>query len=410
MKNFISIGKGVVLLLSILLVFNSCKVTTETKRVEETYLVVLSLDGFRWDYPNMYETPWLDSIAKIGIRAEGLMPAFPTKTFPNHYTIATGLHPGHHGLVQNSFYAPDLDLFYQVSDRKMVEDHRFYGGEPIWTTAEKQGVTTANLFWVGSEVNSSKGVPSIRKKYDHHLPFSQRVDSVIHWLSLSQEIRPRFVMTYMHEPDAVGHSYGPYSNEVAQKVALLDSLVGDLYTKLNKLPIAGMINLVVTSDHGMGAIDSSRSIYLKGLLKESWIARHEGSNPVYMLDANAGCVDSIGCALSGIKHISWWKKEEIPSELCYNHQRVKDFVLVADSAWSLYWEANSSGYFKGTHGYLPSNKDMHAIFYATGPAFKQGSKVPVFQNIELYGLFARVLGLKAAETDGEINHIEEMLQ
>jgi len=410
MKKIISGSNGFVLLLSILLVLNSCKEATETNNAEETYLVVLSLDGFRWDYPDMYDTPWLDSIARVGVKSEGLMPAFPSKTFPNHYTMATGLHPGHHGLVQNAFYAPDLDLFYRVSDRKMVEDPRFYGGEPIWTTAEKQGVKTANYFWVGSEVNASEGVPSIRKKYEHHFPFSQRVDSVVHWLSLPKASRPQLVMFYMHEPDGVGHSYGPCSDEMAREVAVLDSLVGDLYTKLNKLPMAERINLVVTSDHGMGAIDSSRCVFLKNVLNENWLTRYEGSNPVYMFDANVGCEDSVSTVLANVEHISWWRKDEIPSGLCYRHERVKDFIVVADSAWSLYWEPQATGYGKGTHGYLPANKDMHAIFYATGPAFKQGYVMPVFQNIELYGLFARILGLKAAETDGEIQHVEKMLR
>ncbi|MCK5776228.1 MAG: alkaline phosphatase family protein, partial [Bacteroidales bacterium] len=174
--------KTLFLYLIVSLFITSCT-QEQAKETEKPYLIIVSMDGFRWDYPDSVPTPSFDAIAKMGIKAESMQAAFPSKTFPNHYTLVTGLYPNHHGIVNNSFYAPEYDETYTIRDKEAVGNGKFYDGEPIWNTAEKQGIKAATFFWVGSEANIQDMRPSIWKKYDHHLDFYQRVDSVISWLS-----------------------------------------------------------------------------------------------------------------------------------------------------------------------------------------------------------------------------------
>ncbi|MCF7802192.1 MAG: ectonucleotide pyrophosphatase/phosphodiesterase, partial [Candidatus Marinimicrobia bacterium] len=226
---------------AVLLYFTACSVQIHTQSSEEVsprqkpYVVMLSLDGFRWDYAAKVPTPNLDYIAANGVQADAMIPSFPTKTFPNHYTLATGLYPDHHGIIQNTFYANDLQAGYSIGNREAVENGAFYGGEPIWITARKQGLKTASYFWVGSEADVQGLHPDIWKIYEHNFPFESRVDSVIAWLQLPEAIRPQLIMYYFHEPDAVGHHAGPDSPETTQMVMKLDSLVGRFLNQLDQL-------------------------------------------------------------------------------------------------------------------------------------------------------------------------------
>ena len=246
-------------LLAVLSVTGCSSVRSER---ETPYVVMVSLDAFRWDYDSIYGTPVLDDIADKGVMAVRLIPSFPTKTFPNHYSIATGLYPDHHGLVNNSFYAPDLDLVYRIGDRAMVSNGAFYGGEPVWITARKAGLKTASFYWVGSEAPVMGMQPDFWKPFDEEVPFSDRVDTVLAWLSLPERKRPHLVTLYFEEPDAVSHVYGPLSPETGSVVRSLDSLMGVLREGISKLPHAKKINLIVLSDHGMAEIDTSRYNYV----------------------------------------------------------------------------------------------------------------------------------------------------
>jgi alkaline phosphatase D len=202
------------------------------------YVVLISFDAFRWDYDKLYNTPNLNLLALDGVKAGRLIPSFPTKTFPNHYTIATGLYPDHHGLVDNSFPAADLGLFYRMGDRAAVENPAFYGGEPVWVTAEKQGVKAASYFWVGSEAPVGGMHPSYWKKYDGRVTYQARIDSVIKWLGYSPEKRPELVTLYFDEPDLISHDFGPESPQTGKVVSSLDSIIGVIRMKLSALPDA----------------------------------------------------------------------------------------------------------------------------------------------------------------------------
>jgi len=373
------------------------------------YVILVSLDGFRWDYGKLYMTPNLDELARTGVKAEALIPSFPTKTFPNHYTIATGLYPDHHGIVNNSFYDPAEDRYYRISDRKAVGDGSFYGGEPIWVTAEKQHVRTASYFWVGTEAPIQGIQPTYWKPYDHRFPFEQRIDTAIYWLSLPYEKRPHLVLLYFSEPDEVGHHHGPESKETSRMVTYLDSLMGVLIQKTGDLPIADSINLIVLSDHGMGEITKKNTLFLHDYIRAKWFETIQGGSPVYNLKVNKGYEEKAYKWLNKAEHMQAWKHGEVPERFHYgNNPRTLDFTLVADSGWQIRTEPGFSR-SKGDHGYDNADRDMLAIFYAKGPGFRQGYTCKAFSNTDIYALIAELLHLTPVKTDGSLEEVSDIL-
>jgi len=381
---------------------------TETDPIE-SYVVMVSFDGFRWDYTNMYETPNFDEMASDGLKADRMIPSFPTKTFPNHFTLATGLYPDHHGIINNSFYASDLGGIYRIGNPEMVTNGDAYFGEPIWVTAEEQGVKSACYFWVGSEA-PVKGIrPSYWNTYDGSIPYEDRVDQVIDWLTLPMSQRPALVTLYFDEPDHTGHDAGPESETTGEVVEYLDSILGYLRLELSKLEHKDRINLIVLSDHGMAPISEDKYINLNDYIKEDWAISVVGGNPVYLVQPEADCADSITDAFRGVEGLNAWQKEDIPGHLHYgNSSRFPGILLLADSAWSIGTRPDPSGYSGGAHGYDNANPDMHTIFYAAGPAFRKNSSAASFSNVEVYGILAHLLGLEPADTDGDLDHVSEL--
>jgi predicted AlkP superfamily pyrophosphatase or phosphodiesterase len=382
-------------------------------RNRDTVLVILSMDGFRWDYPVLYHTPNLDRIAKTGVKAESLQPCFPTKTFPNHYSIATGLYPDHHGIVQNSFYDPRLDRVFRMGDRSAVEDSVFWEGEAIWETAEMQGVRTASFFWVGTESNE-RYHPEQRKNYQEGFPFGQQIDTVMSWLSLPVSQRPGMVMFYFDEPDKVSHSFGPVCPQTRATVESLDSLVGVIIRKLHQVEKAEHIgiNLMIVSDHGMGNVPEGNSVFLEDILDLKRIKRINGGNPVINLEPEPGYLDEATRLLKATLHIKTWTRSGLPASYHYGtNPRIPELIIEADSSYGLEIRRKAGiRYSGGTHGYDPRNRDMHGIFYATGPAFKTGFVQPTFENVAIYVLIARIIGIKPAKTDGDFNTIKGVLK
>ncbi len=386
--------------------FESCQAP---EKEDIPYVIVLSMDGFRWDYPTKFYTPALDSISKIGVKAVAMQPSYPSKTFPNHYTLATGLYPDRHGIVQNAFYDDEMQKQFRMGDREAIENGDFFLGEPIWKTAEKQGVTSAAYFWVGSEAKDKR--PTYWKAYEHNFPFAQRADTVVAWLQLPEKVRPHLIMWYFSEPDQTGHEYGPDSKECSRAVETNDSLLADFIRKINKLPIAKKINLIVLSDHGMGAISEEKVVYLSKCLNSNWIDKSMGDNPVTMIKPLKGFGDSIYNTLKKTPHIKVWWKNELPARLHYGtNKRINEIIVEADSNWSITWHDKVDKYHRGTHGYDNQNLDMYAIFYAFGPAFKTNYLQPTFKNVDVYSLIAKLLEIEPAKTDGSLEEVEGMLK
>ena len=203
------------------------------KAVNDQYTVVISMDGFRWDYPIWYDTPFLDELAQKGV-SSSLIPSFPTKTFPNHYTLATGLYPDHHGIIANSFRDPETGKEFSLSDKETKFDAKYYGGEPLWLTAQRNGIRTAVFYWPGSDVAVKGQYPNHYYNYDDkpQLTFEERIDGIIKQLQKSEEERPRLIMAYFEQPDAFGHSYGPSSKQTRMAVEQMDSLMRNLYYRI----------------------------------------------------------------------------------------------------------------------------------------------------------------------------------
>jgi len=390
----------------------SCKNNDPDPGSEQTldeYVIVVSFDGFRWDYTDLYDTPNMDEMASHGVKADRMIPSFPTKTFPNHYSLATGLYPDHHGIINNSFYAPDLKGIYRMGDSRMVTNPDAYFGEPIWVTAEQQGVKSASYFWVGSEAPVKGTYPSYWKKYNESVPYRDRVDQVIKWIKLPIDKRPGLVMLYFDEPDHTGHSTGPEHSEIEKTIEYLDSVLGYLRSKIEELAYGDRVNLILLSDHGMASISPDRYVNIRDYIPEYWTNHIVGGNPVYLLDPAEGYMDSISASLNPVQGVMAWQKEDIPEHLHYGSSpRFPGILVLADSGWSIGTGDNPSGYSGGAHGYDIAFSQMHTIFYAEGPAFKQGYTLPAFSNVEVYGIISHILGLDPAGNDGDLAKVREI--
>ncbi|MCD0470792.1 ectonucleotide pyrophosphatase/phosphodiesterase [Flavobacterium sp. JAS] len=373
---------------------------------KDNYVVLVSMDGFRWDYAKHFKLQNLNKIAKEGVHAKSMRPSYPSKTFPNHYAIVTGLYPDHHGIINNVFYDSTLNESFSLSTNAK-NDSRFYGGNPIWNVAEQQGVKSASFFWPGSDTDKKR--PGIYKNYDNKIPYGNRIDTIIKWLQLPEKQRPHLVTLYFDEPDHTGHNFGPLSPENEKMVHKMDSVMGQLSAKLDQLSIGKQINLIIVSDHGMADISNDKKVAILDYLKPEWLGYKDVINPIMSLQAKPGFQDSIAKALKKVPHIKFWKSSEVPKRLHYGtNPRVHDFVIEAQKGYSLVTKKgqNVRG---GTHGYDNKQKDMQAVFYAKGPAFKVDKEVGSFQNVSVYPLIAYILGLKIDEVDGKFSEVKNML-
>ena len=360
-----------------------------SEQKDDQYVLLISFDGFRADYLDWYDTPNFDGFSKNGVRASGMKPSFVTKTFPNHYSIATGMYVENHGLIGNKFYDQQLDDYYTLRERDKVEDARFYDGEPIWVTAEKQGVKAASFFWVGSEAPIGSVYPS------------------------------RLCLLYFHQPDATGHAFGPRSPETEAMVIKMDSLFGVLIEKTSELEIYPQLNIIAVSDHGMAEISSDRTVNLSKHTNMGAII-HEGTDPYAMLySENKAEVEKAVIALKKVPHISVYLKNEIPDRFHFkNHYRIKDALVLADEGWYINNQAISTSstegayvHTGGTHGYDNDLKSMHAIFLAQGPAFKINYSSSVINNIDIYPLIAHILKLEPfSGIDGKLENVQGLLK
>lgn len=369
--------------------------------------VIISLDGFRWDYTQWYDTPFLDRMAQEGVEA-ALIPSYPSKTFPNHYTLATGLYPDHHGIIGNKFINRATGKKFSLSNREVKHDARYYGGEPIWLTAQRQGLRTAVFYWPGSDVAVQGKYPDKYFNYDQEprLTFGQRIDGILKQLRRPEAKRPQLIMAYFEQPDHNGHVYGPQAKQTRIAVMEIDKLISNLYERIQKLPISDKVNFIVVSDHGMTLTMPEKHINARQYLKKEWYYDIEGDAPANVY-AREGCADSICQALQGVDHIRVWHRTEVPYYLHYGtNENVGDVVIDTELGWLF---SDKKAEYGGTHGYDPSYNDMHALFRAVGPAFKHIS-LPHFPNVDVYPLLCHLLGIEPAPNDGSLNIVKRMLR
>ena len=377
----------------------------------EEYVLLISMDGFRYDYLNKTNTPNFDLLIQSGVTSNALVPVFTTKTFPNHYSIATGMYAENHGLIANTFYASDLKKHYAIRDRNAVENGEFYGGEPIWVTAERQGVITASYFWVGSEAVIKGRQPTYWKKYDQKLAFESRIDSVISWFSYPTHSRPRLVLLYFHEPDWTGHKYGPNSSETISQIERMDSVLGDLISKTSNLTISSKLNIIIVSDHGMTDVYPEQIIDLSTYTDLSNMNVAGAGPTVFISSKSKKLLKKAYKDLKVIDNANIYWKSNIPKRFHYrNNIRIPDLLIVANEGWSLMPLGHGSSSPKGSHGYDNQLDNMKAIFIANGPSFKSGYARDEFENIHIYPLIAHILGIYPFENiDGDLEKVEDLL-
>ena len=376
----------------------------------DTYTVIISLDGLRWDYLDTYDVPFMQQLAREGVKAV-MQPSFPSKTFPNHYTLATGLTPDHHGIITNTFWDRERGVEFSLGNKDTRSKGYYYGGDPVWLTAKHQGVKTATVFWVGSDVAIQGEHPTYWLDYQtQQIGFEERVDEILRLLRLPEKDRPHLVMAYFEEPDRSGHNYGPMHRLTRRAMEDMDRLLSLMWTRIQMLPIASQVNLIITGDHGMTSVDPKRFVDIDDVLPKHWYERFCNDYPTLIYASAPQYVDSICDALQHVDHIRAWKKADIPAYLGYGtNKNMGDVVVLPDVGW-LFADKPSKKQ-RGSHGFDHTAADMQVGFRAVGPDFKVGYEKPDrFRNVCIYPLLCYLLGVTPSPNDGNLDEVIDMLR
>ena len=376
------------------------------------YVVLVSLDGFRYDYAEKYGAKNLLAMARRGASApEGMLPSYPSITFPNHYTIVTGLYPEHHGIVANSFYDPERKEGFAYTDQKTVTDGTWYGGTPLWVLAEKQGMRAASFFWPGSEAEIQGKRPSYYLAYDDKIPYEKRVDQIIAWLRLPADLRPHFITLYYANPDHAGHVYGPEAAETGEAVRHVDGMIGKLAAGIKTLGLP--VDLIVVADHGMETTQGG------WITLDKWadLSQFKTSGSLLYAKSEANAEKAYNSLLGASDTFKVYRRAMMPKYLHYDsNPREGDPVVVPTGPYNIVaHEPRKDGKpttpLRGQHGYdartMPS---MKAIFYAAGPDIRTDVTVPPFENVNLYPLIAKILGLRIGTIDGDLHTLQGILK
>ena len=381
---------------------------------ENRKVLLISFDGFRADYLTKTETPNFDKLVENGVISEGMIPVFPSKTFPNHYAIATGLYPENNGLVGNSMYDPDMDLSYAIRDREQVENPAWYLGEPIWNTVEKQGKKAGTMFWVGSEAPVQGMRPTFWKKYDGKMPNTDRIDSVLNWMTLGTDQEVDFGTLYFDFTDGAGHRYGPESEEIIEAIQLADSLVGYLTAHMIEKGLDKTTNVIIVADHGMQGLSRERLVFIDDYINLDDV-HLISSSPVIMLNAKPGKLEEVYDGLKeGEDHFTVYKKEDLPDRFhLQNNSRTPDITISMDLGYTMstheFADERPNYPSGGTHGFDNINPEMYAIFVASGPDIKSGLTIEPFENVHVFELIAYLLDLESPGTDGDLEVLKPVL-
>ena len=420
-KNSIAV-RPTLLLLALLFWALSPSILAQSKPFKDLQptVILISLDGFRYDYLSKYRPPNLNYLARKGVRAKWMIPSFPTKTFPNHYAIVTGLYPQNNGIVENNIYDTESKVLFSMSNREEVQKGRWWLGEPIWVTAEKQGQRAAPLFFPGTEAEIAGKRPTYWKPYDGDMPNEARVDTVLSWLDLPSGQRPTFLTLYFSDVDDAGHHFSPDSIETRNAVLKVDKEIGGLITGLKARKIFAKINLIIVSDHGMATVDLNNAIILDEIFNTDLAEKILWTSEIVSVFPNEGKEDEIYETLKAKlpPQAKVYRKAEMSARFHYSDSpRIAPLLVLPEEGWILtdrkwFEEMKVKGEtksLKGKHGYDNRLRSMRAIFIAHGKAFKKGKVVEPFENIQVYNVMARILGLKPAPNDGKFDVARDIL-
>jgi predicted AlkP superfamily pyrophosphatase or phosphodiesterase len=421
-----SISLKIIVCLSILLIF-SCKptaslvkgtpITNSKASQEKPYLILISLDGFRWDYVERFQPPNIVNFIKNGVQAESLIPSFPSKTFPNHYSIATGMYPENHGIIGNSFYSYDKNKLYRLANRETVEDGTFYKGTPIWVAAEKENMVSASFFFVGTEADVQVMHPSYYYTFDNSIKNEVRVKQALDWLVMPAKKRPHLITMYFSDMDDTGHDYGPSADEkLKETLFALDKHLGNLFAGVAKTGLPA--NIIIVSDHGMADIPVSKYLSIETIENDELYTTLNNGAIVNIHPKENVSIDSVYAYLkSKEQHFKVYKTDETPgfeytpkNKDWGSVQVLPDYGYYFSSTRGIEIRKQQKHTTYGVHGYDSKQKDMHGIFYAKGPAFKDGFTSPSVKNIHIYPVMSYILGLETPDNiDGDLNEIKSVL-
>jgi len=368
-------------------------------------VLLLSIDGLRADMVERGHSPNLARLAREGVRAVGMSPSYPSLTFPNHYTLVTGLRPDHHGIIHNSMRAEDLGDF-RLDNREAVTNPAWWGGEPIWVGVEKAGYKSATWSWPGSEAAIQGVHASQWHAYDESVPLPERMQLVLSWLQGAPDgHKPRLVAAYMEQVDKAGHTYGPDSPEYAAALRQVDAAIGQLLDGMRRDGLLDQTNVIVVSDHGMANVADGQVIATEDMVAPV-IAREVSVGQSIGFAPQPGREREAEKALLGAHpHYDCWKKEQLPPRWHYGtHPRIPPIVCQMHEGWDALTRksiARRPPGNRGSHGYDPALPSMQAVFVARGPAFRQGVLLPRFDNVDVYPLLARLTGITPAPNDGD---------
>jgi predicted AlkP superfamily pyrophosphatase or phosphodiesterase len=396
------------------------QVQTNTKdTLKKPYVILISLDGFRWDYVDRFKPPHLSQFIENGVKAESLIPVFPSKTFPNHYSIATGMYPDKHNLLGNSFYDYKKLATYSMGNRETVEDGSFYAGTPIWVQAAKAGMVTSSYFFVGTEAKIDGYRPSNYYNFDGRVNHETRVNQALDWLALPAKKRPHLITLYFSDMDNTGHKFGPNNNEELKKALFkLDKTLGDLFKGIEASGLP--VNTIIVSDHGMTDIKTDNLIPVEIIKNdENYLAIENGS----LINIHPKNLDQTQLIFDSLKdkvknnHFKVYKTENTPGfEYIPQNKNWGSIQVLADNGYYFSKTKNierdiEKGYeISGHHGFNPVNKEMHGIFYANGPAFNKGQSVPSVKIIHIYPIMCKILGLQIPDNiDGKLDQLINIL-
>lgn len=383
---------------------------------DKPYLILISVDGFRWDYMDRYPTPNMHRIATAGLKAERLLPVFPTLTFPNHYSIATGLYPTHHGLVGNDFPDPVANRWYLYKKRETVQDQTFYAGEPIWVTAETQGMVAAAFFFVGTEAPVNGVSPTHWRSYDKKITGQERVDQVLAWFGEPEENRPQMYTLYFEDVDDNSHWHGPDSEENITAISRVDGYIGRLLDGLEKLPDGERVNIILLSDHGQGAYLENQQAYILAdhvNLDDTTII--EGGSYLFLYfdpDQPERAASIVAAVNKSWNHGRAYLREDAPAQWhLENNPRFADIILAPEAGYAVLSTRDKAGKIDpGDHGWTPDTPAMHGFFVACGPDITPGVRLGAVKNIDIYPLMLSILGLDPPDSiDGDANNLAAAL-
>ncbi|KAG0230772.1 hypothetical protein BGW42_000746 [Actinomortierella wolfii] len=393
-------------------------------------VIVLSFDGFRADYLQRGLTPEINSIGQRGVKATFMEPSFPTLTFPNHWTLATGLYPDHHGIVANMFHDPDLNADFNYRIPGQSWDAKWWRGEPIWETAVHQKLKSGVIAWPGGEAQRPTR-PTYHHRYQREMTVTKKLDAIIEWLDMPRDQRPQVIAAYFSEIDTVGHNHGPDARRLNQALQLVDAAFGKFLANLRERHLEDVVNLIAVSDHGMAYVDTSKAIYYDDYIDPGELIMEESMLPhlaIRTKDPKKTEEFYETLKRAQVQHnlnFKIYRREELPVEFNYgSNRRIAPVVVVADPGYVM--SRREMGVpIAGVHGWDNSMPEMRAIFLAQGPGFPNvhaaeqqqqhqqqqqmekteslaATEIEPFENVELKGIVARTVGLDLAphSTDG----------